>query len=349
MKTSTFWLFFLSGISLLFSACQDDMPPPPVTSDARALLVVNQGNFSQGNGSIDLYYTDSLKGVRNAYALKNGEALGGIIESVSIEDTTLLIITNVADQVLLASARSLEKEWVLQDPARLKAPRYAAIGQNRIFVSSWGAFEADWSLKNSAIVVLNRATGQIETSIPVPAGPEGVLLDGNRLWVANSYTDTLTIINASTLEIERKIKTSARPSKVARANNGQIWVLAGSQLFAYNPGTFALAHEYTLPGSATKWQLSGNNLYFLTQEYSADWSSTYNTLYSLAIGGGHASPVMIREQDNARTFWVDPQDGDIYLGIAAGAEPGTLLRLTASGTELDREPAGVFPYQLILR
>ncbi|EMR01223.1 DUF5074 domain-containing protein [Cesiribacter andamanensis] len=349
MRITTLWLLLLSSCLLFVTACTDEQPQPPAASDARALLLVNQGNFSQGNGSLDLYYTDSLKGVRNAYALQNGETLGGIVESVSIEDTSLLIITNVSDKLILASARSLEKKWMLQDAGRLTTPRYAAFSPERIFVSVWGPYESDWSLKNSSVAVINRSNGQLEHSIAVPAGPEGVLLEGDRLWVANSATDTLTIINTTTLEIARKIKTTARPSKLLKSANGQIWVLAGSRLFAYNSATYELLHEYSLPASATKWQLVDNTLYFLTQEYSADWSTTYNALYSLAIGGGHAQPVKILEQDNARVFWIDPQQGDIYLGIAAGVEPGTLLRLSANGTELDTEPAGVIPYQLILR
>jgi DNA-binding beta-propeller fold protein YncE len=350
-KLNNFWLICFSSLALVFAACDDDAPETPAATE-RALILVNQGNFTPGNGTIDLYDLETSTMEQGAYRTVNGEAVGGSIESASIEGDNMVIMVNQnggPGKVIFADAATLEKEHEYSSASNLYSPRYAAFTDNRIFVSVWGAYEPDYSLKNSSIAVFNRNSHQLEKSIPVPSGPEGVLVDGTNLWVANSFTDSITIINTGTLEIAQKFKTVSGTSRIMEAPGGKIWTLSGDTISRYNPSTFALESKVKLPGSATKWQFVGNNLYFLTQAYSDDYTTTYNKLYRLDVSQNGAQPQQVLEMDDARLFWIDPQTNEIYLGVAAGADPGTLLRLSADGTELDREPAGVFPHQFLAR
>ncbi len=204
-------------------------------------------------------------------------------------------------------------------------------------------------MANSSIAVFDRATHQLEKSISVPSGPEGVVIEGNMLWVANSFTDTITIVNTNTLEVAQKFKSANKPDMLEKAD-GKIYVLAGDTISRYNPSSYALEQSIKLPGNATKWQFVGNMLYFLTQEWSADYSTTYNTLYKLALSELKGQAKQVVKMNDARVFWVSPANGEIYLGVAGGADPGTLLRFGADGsTQLDRQAAGVFPNQLIPR
>lgn len=349
-KMNNLWLVCISCFTLIFAACEKDEPTPPVGSNG--VLLINQGNFGQGNGSIDVYYPASKEATPDAYRAANGEAIGGIIQSASIADDLLVVMVNQmgdAGKVVFADAATLEKEHELRDPATLYSPRYAAVTNNHIFVSVWGPYETNYSLKNSSIAVINRESHQLEKSIKVPAGPEGVLVEGNNLWVANSFTDSITVINVSTQQVVQKFKTVNKPKQVEKGPNGKIWVLAGDTISRYNPSNFALEKKIKLPGSATKWQFVGNELYFLTQAYSPDWKNTYNKLFKLDISQEAAQPQLVIDKDDTPLFWVNPESKEIYLGVAAGADPGTLLRLSPDGTELDRQPAGVFPQQLIAR
>ncbi len=349
-KLNNLWLICFSCLAFVFAACDDDAPEAPAQIDG--MILVNQGNLSQGNGTIDLYDPETSVMQQGAYRAVNGVGVEGIIESVTTEGEDMLIMVNQFSgpgKVIFADAASLENEHEYSSAANLYSPRYAAYTNDRAFVSVWGPYEPDYSLLNSSVAVFNRSSHELEKNIPVPSGPEGVLVDGTNLWVANSFTDSITIINTGTLAVARKFKAVSGTSKIMEAPNGRIWTLAGDTISRYNPSTFALESKVKLPGSATKWQFVGNTLYFLTQSYSPDYSTTYNKLYKLDISQEAGQPQQVLEMDDARLFWVNPITSEIYLGVAAGADPGTLLRLSADGTELDREPAGVFPHQFLAR
>lgn len=349
-KMNKLWLLCFSCCALIFSACGDDSPMPTPATAARGVLLVNQGNFTSGNGSVDRYDPESQGIEQSVYRKINGEPVNGSIESVNIDDDMLVVLVNQnggPGKVIFADAATLAKEEEQLSEANLYSPRYAAFSQEHVFVSVWGAFDASYQLQNSSIAVFNRSTRQLEKNIAVPAGPEGILIDGANLWVANSFTDTITIINTATLEVAQKFRSVAGPAKLEKAADGKVWMMAGDTLSRYNAATFALEKKVKLPGSATKWQFVGNTLYFLTQAWSDDYSSTFNKLYTLDISQDATQPQLYLEKDNARIFWVNPENSELYLGVAAGADPGTLLRLDADGTELDREPAGVFPHQII--
>ncbi|AHM62126.1 hypothetical protein D770_19375 [Flammeovirgaceae bacterium 311] len=354
-KMNNLWLICFSCLTLVFAGCDDDDAPETPAEGNKGVLLINQGNLSQGNGSIDIYFPESKEITQNAYTVTNGEPMNGIIENVSIDNDDLVITVNEysgAGRVIFAQAATLEKADQYSSAGAYEnfySPRYAAFTNNRVFLSVWGPFENGYELHKSSVAVFNRSSHQLEKSIPVPSGAEGILADGTNIWVANSYTDTITIINTGTLEIDRKFKSVRGTSKILEAPNGKIWTLAGDTISRYNPSTFALESKIKLPGRAAKWQFVGDQLYFLTQAYSDDYTTTYNNLYSLDINQEGAQPQQILEMDDAGLFWVDAETGEIYLGVAAGADPGTLLRLSADGAELDRKPAGVFPQQFLSR
>lgn len=343
------WLLCFSCCALIFSACGDDSPIPTSATAVRGVFVVNQGNFTSGNGSIDRYDPESQAMEQSMYKKVNGEGVNGSIESINIDDDMLVVLVNQnggPGKVIFADATTLVKEDEQLSEANLYSPRYAAFTEDHMFVSVWGAFDAGMQLKNSSVAVFNRVTRQLEKTIAVPAGPEGILVDGANLWVANSFTDTITIINTAILEVAQKFRSVSSPAKLEKAADGKVWMMAGDTLSRYNPATFTLEKKIALPGNATQWQFIGNTLYVLTQAWSDDYSSTFNKLYTLDIGQDAPQPQRYLEKDNARVFWVDPENSELYLGVAAGADPGTLLRLNPDGTELDREPAGIFPHQL---
>ncbi len=331
-----------------FAGCSDDAADPSAVQPAQGLLVVNQGNFGQGNGSLSYFSFASGTAETDAYAQANGQAIGGIIESVTEHQDALYIVVNVEDKIVVVDAESLEATGEIKDAGSLTTPRYMAFAEDKAYVSVWGPYtdpdNMDYSLKSSSIAEIDLNTLQITSSIPVPSNPEGLLQVGNKLYVAHT-SDSLSVIDTSTKTLITKVKTLTGPSHFVQDAAGKLWVVhsdvwgSGDGYFVqYNQNTLEEEQRITMTGIAPngKMQKVDDLLYF----------STATALYSINLGAAGA-PQLVVEQDNIGTFWVDEASGDIYLGLSDSANPGTLLQLDAAGAEQQAVQIGPFPYQIL--
>ncbi len=70
------------------------------------------------------------------------------------------------------------------------------------YVTNWGG---------NSVTVINLEYGKAVTNIPVGKNPEGMVIYDGKLFVANSGDDTITVIDLSTLEIEKVISLLSSP------------------------------------------------------------------------------------------------------------------------------------------
>lgn len=348
------FLLFLSFIPFL-NSCVEDSPDPTETTTAKysdGVLVVNQGNFADADGSLDFFGFEESALSRNVYENENGEAVNGIIEDVAFYNDKMFIISNVADRIIITDADSLREISSLQGP-ELVTPRYFTASGDKGYVSVWGAYTIPgYTLDASSVAILDLNTNSLLSSIPVPAGPEGIIAVGNKVFVANSATDTLTVIDTRTDAVIEKIKTRAAPKHFVLDEAENLWVVYGSGFIAQiDPETYEEEHLLELAGDSPsgKIQLVGNTLYYHTSRYGQE-GEIFNALYKVNLSAsGTSSPEKILEKENMSTFAIDPATGNIYAGIAAGAEASTIVIFDQEGKELDNFAGGRFPHELIFR
>jgi YVTN family beta-propeller protein len=349
----TYTYLLLLSILPFLNACTDDTPEPaegePVYRNG--ILVVNQGNFSSADGSLDFYDPAEEVHTINVYQKANQEPIGGIIEDVAFHAGKAIIISNAADKVIIADENSLVEVATIED-AELATPRYFAGSGSKGYISVWGPYEDDWSLQNSRVAVLDLSSNTLASTIEVPAGPEGIVSIGNKVFVANSFTDTISVIDTQTDALIKKIKTHPSPSHFAVDANGQLWVVYGSGYIArINPFTYE--EEKTIEISdkslSGKIQLVGNTLYFHTSQWDESYTNTSNAIYKVDITAASPEAALVLEKENMRTFRVDAENGNIYGGISLGAESGTIVVFDQQGQETGNFAAGKFPHQIIFR
>ena len=70
------------------------------------------------------------------------------------------------------------------------------------FVTNWGG---------NSVTVIDLIKGEVITNIPVGKNPEGMAIYNGRLFVANSLDDTISVINISTLQLEKQISLLSSP------------------------------------------------------------------------------------------------------------------------------------------
>ena len=344
----SFYLLLLAIFPFIWS-CDDENPEPLAESlYGNGILVVNQGNFGQGNGSLDFYNTAENTLTRNVYEKENEEAVGGIIQNVTFNADQMYIISNNSDKIVVADANTLQ---MLNTVEGLTTPRYISINGEKAYVSVWGPYTEDFTLEESEVAVLDLSDFSIEKRIPVAGGPEGIISIGNKIFVANSFSNVITVIDTETDEVIEEISTEFGPTHLLQDKNGKLWVSYSSGfLVAFNPETYQEERRITIEGDAPqgKLELYENELYFRTTEY-LEYPETFNAIHKIKVNVAEAVPQLVLEKENIYTFSVNPQNGDILTGIASGADPGTIVRFDNEGNELDNFAAGVFPHEIIFR
>jgi len=64
------------------------------------------------------------------------------------------------------------------------------------------------------LAVIDAHSGKIAARVPVGRVPKGLWLGGGTAFVANSWSDTVSAIDTSTLQVTRTLKTGLEPNAV---------------------------------------------------------------------------------------------------------------------------------------
>src|SRR5690606_8052569 len=112
-------------LPLLLVACDSNDPAPE--PGASAVLVANQGNFSDGDGSVTAYDPET------GTATERIGGLASIVQSVELSGDRLFVTANSGGRVEVRSARSGERLGLVE----VESPRYvASAGPNKAYVTS---------------------------------------------------------------------------------------------------------------------------------------------------------------------------------------------------------------------
>src|SRR5205814_350229 len=96
--------------------------------------------------------------------------------------------------------------------------------------------------KDNSIAVLDTASNQVLSAIPVPPGPHGVVItpDGRWVYVSSDGASTVSVIDTSTDRITNSIEVGQTPHGLATTPDGGMVLVAGfgtSQVSAINTET----------------------------------------------------------------------------------------------------------------
>ncbi len=208
-------LFF----ALTFTGCDLLGPEDARTPAVTGVFVANQGNFSDGNGSVSTY--DPETGAASPEALGN---LGTLAQSLLVHDGTLYIAANTAGRVDAYDARTLAKK---ASYTGLLAPRYMAVAGARLFVTNLYGDPATFS--GGTVSIVDLRTGQKLKDVAVGDNPEGIVAVGNRVYVANSgfgLGSTVSVLDAATGEVTATLPVGCDgPRSLAVDGESEVWVV----------------------------------------------------------------------------------------------------------------------------
>ena len=203
-------------LPLLLVACDSNDPAPE--PGASAVLVANQGNFSDGDGSVTAYDPET------GTATERIGGLASIVQSVELSGDRLFVTANSGGRVEVRSARSGERLGLVE----VESPRYvASAGPNKAYVTSL-LYD-----RPSEVVVFDPSTQEVAGTVEVGGFAEGIAVTNGRAYVAIGAFGASTevvVLDIETDEVAERIDVGCvAPRFVLADGDGEVWIFcAGS-------------------------------------------------------------------------------------------------------------------------
>ncbi len=225
MKTKHLLLATL--VIILGTACKkNDSPAPEPPIVTTGLYILSEGTFGEENTTLTYYSFATNAATTDFYQNVNNQHLGKTGNDLLLHGSKMYIVLNETSKVQVVNASTAKdiKEIPFKtsgDVSRL--PRYAVGYKNKVLVSSW----------DGTVAVIDTSSLSVEKWIEVGANPEGLIVVGDKLYVANSggitpgFDSTLSIINLATMTETQKIRVGINPGAITADDNGNVYVACG--------------------------------------------------------------------------------------------------------------------------
>ncbi len=278
MKKFIKFSVFCTLLSVLIVSCKDDDDDVNIDSstatgysDSDGVFVLNEGS---GTGSISYIDSESDSITNDVYSAVNGYDLGEYPEAMAYSDDYLFVTVTTsssAGYVLILDRSTMEEVGAIEN---LTYPREVTVGDNYAYVSN-GTYAGE-------IYAISLTSLAITDTIPVGYGPEKMIIDNNKLYVANSggySTDsTVMVVDLSTNTVSDTIQVRDCPKDMVMDADGNLWVYCGG----------SVTYNYNEDGEYTGSSYSNYGISVIASDYSVssyDIDSPNTSTKSIAING----------------------------------------------------------------
>ena len=335
------------SIVLVVVSCERTDPGPVVTDQSQAILagtgffIINEGNFTRGNGSLSFLSIDSSKIYNNIFLAANGRSTGDIPFSMQIEgDTGYLVVNNSGkiEMIDLTTAKAIRTLTGLISPRYIESVR-----QGTSYLSS---------LYSDSVAIIDTDKLTIKGYINLGRKSEMIIAAGIKVYIASWSGDSaITVIDARNDMIIKTIMVTLEPESMALDSNGILWVLCSGgymkdetpALISIDTATDRIVSEFFFPKSSyptsLKIDYSGDTLYY-----------TDNGIYKMSVLENELPSEPLIQADNRIFYRVvsDLQNGDILVTDANDYQrKGFLLRYDAAGNLKQSWESGIIPGHIV--
>lgn len=216
--------------SIFFVSCSDndDTNETPLGSYDNGVLILNQGGFGNGNASISYLSEDFITQQNNIFSLVNPTiTLGDTAQDIGLYQNLAFVVLNYSNKIEVVNRYTMVHIATIS--TGLNNPRYIAFANGKGFVTNWGD---GGSTSDDYVAVLNLSTYSVSSKISVAEGPEKIVENDNKLYVAHAggygYGSTISVINGSTNSLSTTVNVGDIPNSL-EINNGSLYVICGGK------------------------------------------------------------------------------------------------------------------------
>jgi hypothetical protein len=235
---------------MAFQSCDSD--DEKEVNYESGVLIVNEGKFLAGTGTVNFYDPNTGKSVDNIFKINDGFA-GDVLQSITVSGDHAYLVLNGDNKVEVAKGKDFAPETTFTAPI-LDKPRYIEVVNGKGYISVWGPYEG-WNLVNSCVLVVDMETMAPLDTIYTDEGTENLLYNGEYIFASNynyGSSSTVSIIDPTDNSLVDEIEVAAGPAGSVLDKNGKLWVITtGSgendgKLFRINPSTFQVEDDIDL-------------------------------------------------------------------------------------------------------
>jgi len=231
MKTKHF-ILGLFAAALTFTSCTDDegvnFQPVPLGAYQNGILVVNQGNWTQGNASVSFVSNDFSVSENGVFNNVNNTPLGDVGQSIAFYNELAYIVVNNSQKIEVVNRYTFASVSTIN--TGLNNPRYMAFANGKGYVTNWGDSTDE---TDDFIAVVDLASNTVTNTIPVVEAPEQIVVSNGKIYVSHKeayrnstyYPGTsISVINTNDT-VATTITVSDTPDEMVVDSANNIWVL----------------------------------------------------------------------------------------------------------------------------
>lgn len=277
---------FLNVVSLLFiiaaltSCSADDNNEPiiitsPLGNYENGIFILNEGGFGSSNSSVS--FVDASGQVSNSiYNQVTGMNLGDVAQSIGLNGDNAYIVVNNSSTVEVVNRYTFTH--VATVTTSILNPRFIVFNGNKGYISNWGD---PTNPADDYVAVLNLETNLVDGTIPVAEGPEKLLVNNGKLYVAQkggyNYGNTVSVIDLNSQTLSTEIPVADVPDSMV-IENGKLFVICSgkpsftgdetvAKVFKINAATNTIETSLSFPEASHPSYLQADNgsLYYLLE------------------------------------------------------------------------------------
>lgn len=190
------------------------------------LYVLSEGLFNLNNSTLAQHSFKGGETNDDYFRSFNRRGLGDTANDMALYGNKLYIVVNVSSQIEVIDFRtglSLKQIPMLKEDGSSRQPRYIAFHQDKAYVCSY----------DGTVSRIDTTSLEVETSIQVGRNPDGICVQGDKLYVSNSggldwdgigVDNTVSVVSTTPFEEIKKIHVGPNPGKIAPDEYGHVYV-----------------------------------------------------------------------------------------------------------------------------
>lgn len=226
MKFNKFFLVALASVSVLVS-CTNDDNDAVVDSGAyeNGVFILNEGSSDQG--SVSFLGNDLTNFTQDVYGTVNpGDLFGQYVQSMFFNGDYAYIIAGGSNKINVVNRKTFK--LVAKIETGLARPRYGVTKDGKAYVVNANTYSYENPTTGNTddyVAVINLATNLVESTIPLNATGNRIVLENGKLYISEPYNSTnIVVVNPATNTLEAPINVGS-DADTMEVNNGYLFVL----------------------------------------------------------------------------------------------------------------------------
>lgn len=330
------FVFFSCSKKEIGPQCIDCKENNIINTSSSSVLIINEGLYGFGNGSIAIYNDSSNQISQNVFQQNNGIPLGDVVQSAYQFNNKAYIVVNNSNKIEVADIKNFKS---LATITGFTSPRYfLPINNNKAYVTD---------LYSNSIQIVNLNSNTISGSITVNGWTEQLLLHNDTVYVCDMTNNNLLLFNAQTDVFIDSIKVGRQPNSIIKDENDKLWLLCDGginetnpELIKFNPQTRQIEASFifqSISESPSELKINGekNKLYFIN-----------SNVYTMGINSSTlpSTSFITSNNNNYYGLGVNPNKEEIYISDAIDfVQNGVIFRYSSSGSLIHQFNSGSIP------